>query len=124
MRIVINRLNRDDQPRAERQGHEAALVVMNDLGRAYAHARRLGAKVWQDGAIHRPSRGRPPYGWRHEDHELVPVPEEQEVIDRIVALRESGESWPAIAQKLGWHSSKVRRVHARATARTPHRRPR
>lgn len=44
--------------------------------------------------------GSPPYGYRSEDRELVPVPEEQEVIGRMKELRRMGRSYSDVARWL------------------------
>ena len=44
--------------------------------------------------------GSPPYGYRSEGKELVPVPGEQDTLARIDSLRAAGTSWRAIAQTL------------------------
>lgn len=68
--------------------------------------------------------GRPPYGFRAENFELVPVAEEQRVISEILRLRQGGLGLAAIAEFLNeggvlrggnrWHSESVRRVLSRA----------
>jgi DNA invertase Pin-like site-specific DNA recombinase len=68
--------------------------------------------------------GRPPYGWRIEDGERIPVPAEQEVLSWLRAEREpdgSGATYEALADSLNergtptqrggrWHPASVRRV--------------
>jgi DNA invertase Pin-like site-specific DNA recombinase len=69
--------------------------------------------------------GRPPYGWRAEGKELVPVEQEQKVIKRVMELRGKGASLRGIAATLeseghrprsgehfdsGWLSRLVRRL--------------
>lgn len=65
--------------------------------------------------------GSPPYGWRAQDKELVPVPAEQAVIARIAELRGAGVGLLAVAEALNaeghttqrggaWRSESVRRV--------------
>lgn len=54
------------------------------------------AKLERRGYAH----GRPPYGWRAEGGELVPVDVEQRVIAQAVKLRRSGLSYRQIAAKL------------------------
>lgn len=44
--------------------------------------------------------GRPPFGWKAEDGELVPCPEEQETIKLARELREDGLSFRDIAERL------------------------
>jgi DNA invertase Pin-like site-specific DNA recombinase len=74
--------------------------------------------------------GAPPYGWRADGRELVPVPEEQLVLARIAELRESGTSLRGVAACLkddgfkprafkrrehpdDWHPQTLRRIIAR-----------
>ena len=73
--------------------------------------------------------GSPPYGYRSESGTLVPVPEEQAVLDRIRELRAGGASLRQIGQTLtteghcprpsklrrhnGWAPETVRRIVAR-----------
>lgn len=70
--------------------------------------------------------GSPPFGWRAEGKELVPVPSEVAAIARINELRAAGCSLPAIAGALEaeghrskrggrWHPQTVSRVLQRAT---------
>lgn len=82
-------------------------------GKMLAGARRkaaAGGYAW----------GRPPYGWRAEDGNLVAVAAQQRVIDRIRDLRKDGFSFRSIAEVLNddgvpgptggrWHSEAVRR---------------
>lgn len=71
--------------------------------------------------------GRPPYGWRPERGQLVPVPAEQEVIAHIRRLVSIGGTPGGIAAALNadgvpaprgaqWHRSAVRRILARGAA--------
>lgn len=68
--------------------------------------------------------GSPPFGWRAEGRTLVPEPTEQETLHRIVHLRATGQSLPAIAAALTsegrppkrghrWHVESLRRILAR-----------
>ncbi len=44
--------------------------------------------------------GRPPFGWKAEDGELVPCPDEQETVQLARELREDGMSYRQIAERL------------------------
>ena len=70
--------------------------------------------------------GSPPYGYRAEGKELVPVPAEQRTLARIRELRAAGQSIRQIADTLTaegytskrggrWHVETVRRILARTT---------
>ncbi len=65
--------------------------------------------------------GRPPFGYRAEGGELVPDPDEQAAVQRIVGLRADGASLRQIAVTLtaegltpkrggSWHPQQVARV--------------
>lgn len=65
--------------------------------------------------------GRPPYGWKAVGGELQPIPAEQEVIQRVRALRADGLSYREIANRLseegyeprsgrGWQAMTVKRI--------------
>lgn len=69
--------------------------------------------------------GAPPYGWKAVSAELVPVPEEQAVIQRLRALRDQGATQRQMADALNadevatrrpgrWHAATVGRVLRRA----------
>lgn len=61
--------------------------------------------------------GRPRYGWRVEDGELVPVEAEQAVVRQVADLRAQGLSQRAIAAALGLPKSKVHRaLHTKLAA--------
>ena len=62
----------------------------------------------------------PPYGWRYDGGLMLPEPREQEVRERILELREAGQTYRAICAALSgaglragtrdWHPNAVRRV--------------
>lgn len=71
--------------------------------------------------------GAPPFGWRAEGRELVPVPAEQAVLRRIAELHENGLSLRAIADTLTdeghrpkrgerWHPQTLRKIIDRQDA--------
>ena len=81
-------------------------------------------KAEQGGYAH----GAPPLGFRAEGGELVPDPDEQAAVQRIVELRAEGESLRQIAAALtaegftpkrggAWHPQQVARVLDRAGVR-------
>lgn len=96
--------------------YERAMITLRmSSGRARKHA--AGGYAF----------GAPPFGWRAEAGVLVPVPDEQKVIARIVKLRDSKQSPSvrAIAERLNaeglvtrqgkpWRGEQVRRVLGRA----------
>ena len=71
--------------------------------------------------------GGPPFGFEASNGELVAVPEEQSVIDEVVALHGDGKSLRTIADDLNqrgvparrgrWHPSTVARIVRRASSR-------
>ena len=76
------------------------------------------------------SNGPAPYGWRTEDGELVPLPDEQSLIRTILAHRDAGMNQTDIAAALNrdghvtrggtpWSQQVVSRVLARVQGRTP-----
>jgi DNA invertase Pin-like site-specific DNA recombinase len=97
--------------------------------------RRMLVKRMRDGRKAKAARGghavgRPAFGWRAEGSELVPVPEEQVVLRRILRLHKAGESTRAIAARLNadpemgttkagaaWSSQVVSRILARQQPR-------
>jgi DNA invertase Pin-like site-specific DNA recombinase len=91
--------------------YERAMVTLR-MRRGRAHKRGLGG--YADGP--------PPYGWRADSGDLVPIPEEQAVVTRILNLRErEGLSYREIAALLNgetvpakrggrWHPATVSRI--------------
>lgn len=71
--------------------------------------------------------GGPPYGWKAQDRELVPVPHEQDVISMMRALRASGSSYRDIcatltasgapARRGSWAPDTVRKILRRPTVK-------
>lgn len=71
--------------------------------------------------------GAPPFGWRAEGRELVPVPTEQAVLERIAEMRRGGFSLRAMAEALTveghrpkrgerWHPETLRKIVERQEA--------
>jgi DNA invertase Pin-like site-specific DNA recombinase len=96
-------------------GDDPAALLMRRMVDAFAEYERalirsrtsaaLRAKVARGERL-----GRPRYGWRVEDGELVPVEAEQAVVRQVADLRAQGLSQRAIAAALGLPKSKVHRA--------------
>ena len=71
--------------------------------------------------------GAPPYGWGASEGELVQVPEEQVVVEEIIAAVSRGDSMRAVARDLNergvqarrgrWHVSAIARIVEREVAK-------
>ena len=54
--------------------------------------------------------GPPPFGYRWQDGQLVKVPAEARVVERMFSDYLDGKGQRTIARELGWHQSKVSRI--------------
>lgn len=103
-------------------GDDPAALLMRRMVDAFAEYERALIRSRTSAALQakkaRGERlGRPRYGWRVEDGELVPVEDEQAVVRQVADLRAQGLSQRAIAAALGLPKSKVHRaLHTRLAA--------
>jgi len=96
-------------------GDDPAALLMRRMVDAFAEYERALIRSRTSAALQakkaRGERlGRPRYGWRVEDGELVPVEAEQAVVRQVADLRAQGLSQRAIAAALGLPKSKVHRA--------------
>lgn len=115
-----------DAPPAARATARQAVARLDEIDRAVKGGRLQAARRTKaaEGGF---AFGSPPYGFRVELGQLVPVPEEQEAVERMLSWRENeGLSFAAIADRLNeggtparrgqWYPTTVSRVLARSTS--------
>jgi DNA invertase Pin-like site-specific DNA recombinase len=106
-------------------------TAMRQMASVFAQLdRAMIAKRLRNGRAEKAARdgfayGSPPFGWRAENGQLVPVDDEQTARERILTLRAAGQSVRAIADTLtaeghkpkrggAWHPETIRRILTRA----------
>jgi len=109
----------EDGPQLRRVPTDESRRRVRDVLRAAAAKER--ALIALRSASARPTGGSPPYGYRSENGNVVPEPDEQAALARIVELRANGATLREIARALHaeghppkrsrrWHAESVRRI--------------
>lgn len=117
---------RDDPDDPMRTAMRQMVGVFSELERAMI-TKRLRDGRREKAAQGGYAQGRPPYGFRAEDGELVPDPDEQPVVEKVRLMADADMSLRQIAEALNsaghaqrngnrWHPQQVARVIERAAS--------